>query len=138
MSRVKRVAAKPPEWGAVSAMVKTAKIEDDKVTLNRRDFDRLLDAIENIADAQIGRDAQANRDRGKYLPIDQAERIFAGEHPLRVWREHRGMSLTALAAKAKVQKSYVSEIETGKKHGTAVTLKALATALGLTVDDLIR
>jgi transcriptional regulator with XRE-family HTH domain len=42
-----------------------------------------------------------------------------------------------LEKKSGVKQSYISEIETRKKTGSVATLKALADALNLTVDDLI-
>jgi ribosome-binding protein aMBF1 (putative translation factor) len=66
------------------------------------------------------------------------ERLVAGEHPLRIRREHRGLTLQALAAGSGVGLSYISEIESGKKPGSADALKKLAGAFGLAVDDLLR
>jgi transcriptional regulator with XRE-family HTH domain len=42
-----------------------------------------------------------------------------------------------LEKKEGVKQSYISEIETSKETGSVGTLKALADALNLTVDDLI-
>jgi transcriptional regulator with XRE-family HTH domain len=42
-----------------------------------------------------------------------------------------------LAAKADVAQSYISEIEAGKKPGSLASMKVIATALNVTVDDLI-
>jgi len=108
----------------------------DVVTLTRARYEALIERIEDLEDARIIREAEANRDRRSYLPIELAERIFAGEHPLRIWREHRALTLAALADKAHVPISYISEIETRKKPGSVAALKALAAALGLTIDDL--
>ena len=58
--------------------------------------------------------AAAQSQSRRHQPADQAKRILAGEHPLRVWREHRVLTMTALAA-----------------------MKMLAAALELTADDLM-
>jgi hypothetical protein len=50
-----------------------------------------------------------------HLPAELAWRLLGGEHPVRIWREHRGLSASGLAKLAGVQQSYVSEIETRKK-----------------------
>jgi transcriptional regulator with XRE-family HTH domain len=42
-----------------------------------------------------------------------------------------------LAAKSGVVQSYLSEIETGKKPGSLAAMKAVAEALGVTIDDLV-
>jgi transcriptional regulator with XRE-family HTH domain len=60
-----------------------------------------------------------------------------GESPVRVWREFRGLSLRALAAKSGVSPGYLSEIELGKKPGSVEAYKALAEALDTSVDWLV-
>lgn len=73
----------------------------------------------------------------EYLPEDVAMRIINGESPLRVYREYRGLTQVALGALAGRTGATVSEIETGRKRGSITTLRALATALGVDVDDLL-
>ncbi len=70
------------------------------------------------------------------LPIALVERKLAGEHPLRIWREQRGLSGAALAKLSGVPQSYISDIGTGKKPGSIGAFGKLATALGLKIDDL--
>ncbi|MGC8733198.1 MAG: helix-turn-helix domain-containing protein [Halothiobacillaceae bacterium] len=41
-----------------------------------------------------------------------------------------------MAEKAGISKAYLSQIETGKRTGVAKTLKALASALGVTINEL--
>ena len=41
------------------------------------------------------------------------------------------------AAHAGISQAFLSEIENGQKPGTAATLKKIAAALRLTVDDLL-
>ena len=74
----------------------------------------------------------------EYVPVELAERIFvAGEHPVRVWREHRGLTLGALAKASGIAQSYVSEIEHGKKRGSVRALAALAKVLRVDIEDLL-
>jgi transcriptional regulator with XRE-family HTH domain len=42
-----------------------------------------------------------------------------------------------LAERAGIAQPYLSQIETGKREGTLQTMKKIADALKLTVDDLI-
>lgn len=95
-------------------------------------WEALLDRIE---DMQAGL-AYLRGEGEEYLPMHVVERLLDKESPLLVWREHRGLTVRALAEKAGVSPSLVSEIETGKKEGSIATLKALARALDLTLDDL--
>ncbi len=71
------------------------------------------------------------------FPLDVVKRLLAGENPIRVYRNHRGITQTELATKAGINAVYLSQIETGKRTGSAKTLTALAKALNVTVDDLL-
>ena len=72
----------------------------------------------------------------EYLPDEMVGRLVAGDNPIRVWREHRGMTGRALADAVDVRQSYISQIETGKREGTIDVLRRIAAALGITLDDL--
>lgn len=71
------------------------------------------------------------------VPFELAERIAAGAHPVRVWREYRGMTASALAIKCGVAQSYLSDIENRKKPGSVKALKRIAASLNVYLDDLI-
>ena len=61
---------------------------------------------------------------------------LGGGNPVRVWREYRGLTATALARRAKVSNAQLSAIENGAATGSVQTLCAIADALGVTVDGL--
>ncbi len=105
----------------------------DTVTIPRAEYKAMLARIEDLDDILAGYAAQT----GTVLPHEFAMRIVGGEHPVRVWRDYRGMSAVALAEAAKVSKTYLSEIETGKKPGSIEAYKGLACALGVPVDSLL-
>lgn len=86
-------------------------------------YDRAMDALE--------------RGEEETIPADYVRRTIAGERPLRVWRDYRGLSQTALAEMSGVNRVQIVNIEAGTKNGSVETLKKLADALGVTVDDLI-
>ncbi len=71
------------------------------------------------------------------FPIEVADRLLAGENSVKVYRDHRGMTQRQLAAAAAINAVYLSQIETGKRTGSAKTLAAIAGALNVNVDDLI-
>ena len=56
------------------------------------DYDRLIDAAEHAEDIAAYDRVEARLDSGEdeLVPADIAERLLAGENPVRVWREHRG------------------------------------------------
>jgi transcriptional regulator with XRE-family HTH domain/quercetin dioxygenase-like cupin family protein len=56
---------------------------------------------------------------------------------LRHSRRLRGLSLQQLALLADVSASFISQIENGKSQPSVATLVALATSLGVPVDDLV-
>lgn len=66
-----------------------------------------------------------------------ATRLLNGENPVRVWRELRGMDQGELAKAAGISPAFLSQIEGGVREGKVATLKALATALRVSLDDLV-
>lgn len=107
--------------------------------LPEADYLALVEATEDASDREAVcrfRAAVASGEE-EMLPAEMVDRILAGESPVRVWREHRGLTAQALAEAAGLAQSYVSQIETGKRDGTVDTLVKLAGALGVLVDDLV-
>ena len=76
-------------------------------------------------------------DDGFRIPHAVVQAGIDGAHPVKAWREHRGQTLQALADIAGLSKPYLSQIESGKRAGTAATLKKLSSALGVPVDALV-
>ena len=110
----------------------------DTVLLRRADYEALVRRAEDAADAVQIRAAEARVAAGEdeYVPIELTKRLMAGEVPVRVWREHRGLSARALAARAGISAAYLSQIETGKKPGSFDAMAKLARALGVDMEDL--
>ena len=102
-----------------------------------RDYERLSsgDAEAFMSDEDLY--DRAKEEGGESFPADVVDRLLAGENPIRAYRSHRGMTQGELAAAAGVHPVYISQIETGKRAGSAKTLAAIAGALGVAVDDLI-
>lgn len=116
----------------------TSKLKARPRPVSRLEVDRLRTRVEDLEDALELRAAEARGVTEDALPASAVRRLIAGAHPVRVWRERRGLTLSALAGAARVPVSYVSEIERGKKPGSVASLRKLATALGLDLDDLVR
>ncbi|XBQ14924.1 MAG: helix-turn-helix transcriptional regulator [Oceanicaulis sp.] len=91
--------------------------------------------MSDLASVRDFHDALA-RGEEELLPDAVVGRLLDGESPVRVWREHRGQSLRGLARLAGLSAAYLSEIESGVKSPSVRTLQALATALGVSLDDL--
>ena len=111
---------------------------NEMVTILREEYDRLRDAAEDLADLQSYDRAKAWLAAGEdeLIPAEYANRLLNGESALRVYRDLRGLTQAALAEKSGVKRVTVAEIETGRKQGSIATLRALADALGVSLDDL--
>lgn len=111
---------------------------NEMVTIPREEYERLRAAAEDLADLQSYDRAKAALSVGEdeLIPADYANRLLNGENALRVYRDLRGMTQITLAEKAGVNRVTVAEIETGRKLGSVTTLRALANALGVSLDDL--
>jgi ribosome-binding protein aMBF1 (putative translation factor) len=110
----------------------------DRVTIERGELERLRAVAEDFADLVADARFRARLAAGEEELVPEAvvERLLTGENPVRVWREHRGLTAAALAAAAGVSAAYLSEIERGVKPGSVAAMKRLADALRLTLDDL--
>lgn len=124
----------------MTAQVITTPAGERLVVLPEAEYQALLEAAEDAADIaaveQFERKLAAGEE--ELIPMEVVKRFLDGENPIRVWREHRGMTATALAEAAGVGQGFLSQIETGKREGTVETLKKLAAALKVTVDDLVK
>jgi transcriptional regulator with XRE-family HTH domain len=116
----------------------------DTVTLRRQDWTDLLAALEDAEDraavrSRRGHEAEMGKEalRQNYLTGEEARRLLDGESPVRVWRGKRGLTQRALAASAGVAVSYLSDIESGRKPGSADAISRLARALGVSMEDLM-
>ncbi len=109
------------------------------VALSRDAYDRLVEAAEDAADsAAIARfEQRLAAGEEEFVPSAMVDRILAGENLVRVWREHRGLTVSALAEMAGIAQPYLSQIETGKREGTLQTMKKIAGALRVKLDDLV-
>lgn len=112
---------------------------NEMVKITRDEYDRLLAAAEELDDLRAYDRARAALDSGEdeLIPAEFAERLLAGESPLRVFRELRGLSQVKLGELSGVNRVQVADIEAGRKAGSIATVKKLADALGVRVDDLL-
>ena len=115
----------------------------ETVTLTRAEYEALLERLEDAEDNAFLDGIEAHeraigkeKARADYLPAELVRRLINGEHPVRVWRAHRGLSREALAAVAGIAPSYLTEIETRRKPGSFSALAKLAAALHVSLDDL--
>lgn len=111
----------------------------ETVTIPKAEYRRLCGVEDELAALQAALVVQERIDAGteEYLPAAVADRLIDGEPPLRVWREHRGLSQAALARAADASRVQIVDIEAGRRTGSVHTLRQLADALGIGLDDLV-
>ena len=95
-----------------------------------------LEQLEDLHDCQ-GFEERLARGEEELIPGDVVERLVEGENPVRVWREHRGLTQEELGARTGLSGPYLSQIESGKREGTVKVFAALAKALDIDIDDLV-
>lgn len=111
----------------------------EMITIPLEDYERLRAAEGELADLRAYDRALAALEAGEdeLVPADYAKRLIAGETPLRVWRELRGITQTELAQTAGVGRVQIVNMEKGARGGSIATMKKLAVALRVTIDDLV-
>ena len=102
------------------------------------EYERLMDLAEDRADIAAAMEAERRRREGEeFLPAAMVDRILDGENALRVWRQHRGLTLEALGRTVGARKSKLSEIENGIAKGEPALWRRLAEALNVSADDIL-
>ncbi len=103
-----------------------------------RELQKLMADAEMLADVKAYDAAKARIDLGEdeVIPFEITERRVAGESTVRIWRKHRGLTQQELAKTSKVSRGMIAAIETGHKRGGVATLRKLATALKVSLDNL--
>ena len=71
------------------------------------------------------------------IPSSVIHRLLDGDPPLAVWREDRNISQTDLARQSGVNRIQIISIEAGRKTGSVITLRKMAAALKIEIEDLI-
>ena len=112
-----------PEYAVVPYDTYLQLVDDAEMLEDIRDFD---EAMKRIAEGE------------ELVPGEITFAIFDGANPIKVWREYRGMTQPELAKQAGISAAYLSQIESGKRSGSTNVLKAIAEALNLMLDDIVR
>jgi DNA-binding XRE family transcriptional regulator len=123
----------------MSKQIITTPAGDRLIVVPEADYDRLVELAEMAEDVIAYDEAKRKLAKGddELVPAEIAERLMSGENPIRVWRDYRGLSASALAEKAGITQPFLSQIEGGKREGTVTTLRRIAEALSVAIDDLV-
>jgi DNA-binding XRE family transcriptional regulator len=109
----------------------------ETVTIPRAEYDALLEARAALADLA---EAQAIMERiragEEIYPAALVDSLLAGANPVAAFRAYRGFSQAALARAAGVDRVQLHQIEKGEAVGSVATLRRIADALGVSLDEL--
>jgi DNA-binding XRE family transcriptional regulator len=123
---------------------------EELVVLTRRAYERLRDktgrkeskreAKEDAADLRAARKILSRIRSGKerMIPHQVVKSIIAGTHPVRAWRDERGLTAANLAERVGVARAFITQIETGAREASMATLRKLAKALDVPVAQLVK
>lgn len=113
-----------PEWAVLPYEEYLLLVEQAEMLEDIRDYDAAKAGIE--------------RGEEELIPSEVVFAILDGGNPIKVWREFRELSQQQLAEMVGISKPYLSQIETGKRHGTTEVITAIAKALNISMDELVR
>ena len=111
--------------------------------LPRKDYEALV-AKASEADEDAGTARIVTRARkeiasgGPLLPKDIVDRMANGENPVRVLREWRDVTQMYLSFKTNLSQGYISDIENGRRTGTAAVLRRIASVLNVPLDMFVQ
>src|SRR3974390_121611 len=98
--------------------------------LPRKEYELLVakasEADEDAGTARIvARARKEIADGGPLLPKEVVDRIANGENAIRVLREWRDITQMNLSSETNLSQSYISDIENGRRPGTAAALRLI-------------
>jgi DNA-binding XRE family transcriptional regulator len=101
----------------------------------RKEYDQLVVAAnEDAADAAVARKAIARNE--ETLTEAEMDELLAARTPLAFWRKKRGLTQAELTKTTGIAQGFLSEIEAGLKTGAVDALRRIASALGVSLDDI--
>ena len=112
---------------------------NEMIMIAKAEYLRLKEIEEDFADLQSATAILRRIEAGdeELIPSEVVNRLLDGEAPLKVWREHRQLSQAELARLSGVNRVQIIDIEAGRKTGSAATLRKLATALKVDIEDVL-
>jgi DNA-binding XRE family transcriptional regulator len=113
-----------PEWAVIPYKEYVRLVAEAEMLQDVRDYDTILKAVAQGED--------------EIIPAKVVYAILDGENPIRVWREHRRLTQQQLAEAAGISTPYLSQLESGKRAGKTEVLSAIANALNVTLEDIVK
>jgi DNA-binding XRE family transcriptional regulator len=104
------------------------------VLVPEKTYAQMIDDLDDLDDIRAY--DRAKTQAQEFVPAEIADRLIAGESPVRVWREYRRMTQQALADQAGISKPFLLQIETGAREASVGVLQVLAGAVNVDLDDI--
>jgi DNA-binding Xre family transcriptional regulator len=98
------------------------------------DLERLIALAEDAEDIKALNSIDPKEET---YPQELVEKLINSNSPLAVWREYRKLTQKELQELSGVDQGYIAQLETGPKKGGVDTLRKLAVALDVSLDDLV-
>lgn len=110
--------------------------------LPRKEYEKLAakaaEADEDAGTARlVGRARAGVAAGGPLLPKHVVDRLGKGENAVRVLREWRDVTQLYLSFKTNLSQGYISDVETGRRTGTAAALRRIGVVLKVPLDLLV-
>ena len=112
-----------PEWAVLPYDTYLQLVEQAEMLQDIKDFDSVKAALDNGEE--------------ELIPGEVVYALIDGQNPIKVWREYRGLTQQQLSEAAGISVPYLSQLESGKRKGSTKVLAAIASVLGVSLDDLI-
>ncbi|NMC54837.1 MAG: helix-turn-helix transcriptional regulator [Chloroflexi bacterium] len=112
-----------PEWAVLPYEQYLQLVEKAELLQDIQDYDSIKTALE--------------RGEEELIPAEVLNAVLAGENPIRVWREYRGLSQSVLAEKTDISVPYLSQLESKKRKGSLKVLSTIAQGLGIPLDLIL-
>ncbi|MAU40991.1 MAG: transcriptional regulator [Kordiimonas sp.] len=106
------------------------------VVLPENEYLKLVAASGLGAEDQRDADLIESLKNEETFPHSVVLRLLNGENPIKVYREHRGMTVADLSRAAGISYRYLLKLEQDGGNPRPATLNNLANALGVDPDDL--
>ncbi|MDC1399282.1 helix-turn-helix transcriptional regulator [Yoonia sp.] len=112
---------------------------NEMVTIPKDEYLRLKALEEDFVDLQSVSEILQRLEGGEeeLIPAAIVDQLLEGEQPLAIWRQHRGLTQAELARRSGVNRVQIIDIEARRKTGSVETLRKLALALDVDIDDLV-
>ena len=112
---------------------------NELVTIPKVEYLRLKAIEEDMSDLHSSAEVLDRIKAGaeELISSEVVVRLLNGEPPLAVWRKYRQLSQSDLARQSGVNRIQIIDIEAGRKTGSVATLRKLARALKVNIEDLL-